>query len=86
MRLWILFCHEVVSLIWLREMDPYSFIYRQEKKKDPDSYIPKRVKDHDERFCHCGLLKLNVTDEGCMVCMHRQCDEASEAKFCYWKT
>ena len=68
MRWWIVFRHEFVCLIWLREMDPYSVIYHQEKKKDPDSYIPKRVKDHDERFCYCGLLKLNVTDEGCMVC------------------
>lgn len=68
MRWWIVFRHEFVCLIWLREMDPYSVIYHQGKKKDPDSYIPKRVKDHDERFCYCGLLKLNVTDEGCMVC------------------
>ena len=68
MRWWIVFRHDFVCLIWLREMDPYSVIYHQEKKKDTDGYIPKRVTDHNERFCYCGLLKLNVTDEGCMVC------------------
>lgn len=49
-------------------MDPYSVCYHQEKKKGSDSYIPKRVKDHDDRFCSCGLPKLNVTDESCTVC------------------
>lgn len=63
-----MFRHEFVCLLWLREMDPYSVCYHQEKKKGSDSYIPKRVKDHDDRFCYCGLPKLNVTDEGCTVC------------------
>lgn len=68
MRWWIVFRHEFVCLLWLREMDPYSVIYRQEKKKGSESYIPKRVKDHDDRFCYCGLPKLNVADEGCTIC------------------
>ena len=68
MRWWIVFRHEFVCLLWLREMDPYSVIYHQEKKKGSESYIPKRVKDHDDRFCYCGLPKLNVADEGCTIC------------------
>ena len=68
MSLWIVLRHEFVCLIWLWEMDPYSVIYYQEKEKDCDSYVPKRVKDHGDRFCYYGLLNLNVTDEDCMVC------------------
>ena len=40
MRWWIVFRHEFVCLTWLREMDPYSVIYYQEKEKDHDSYVP----------------------------------------------
>ena len=68
MRWWIVFRHEFVCLLWLREMDPYSVSYRQEKKKGCDSYIPNRVKDNDTRFCYCGFPKLNANDEGCTVC------------------
>ena len=68
MRWWIVFRHEFVCLLWLREMDPYSVSYQQEKKKGCDSYIPKRVKDNDNRFCYCGFPKLNANDEGCTVC------------------
>ena len=67
MRWWTVFHHEFVCLIWLREMDPYSVSYRQEKKKGCDSYIPKRVTDNDTRF-YCGLPKLNAGEEGCTVC------------------
>ena len=68
MRRWIVFCHEFVCLIWLREMDPYCVSYRQEKKKGCDSYIPKRVTVNDTRFCYCGLPKLNADEKGYTVC------------------
>lgn len=68
MRWWIVFRHEFVCLLWLREMDPYSVSYWQEKKKGCDSYIPNRVKDNDNKFCYCGFPKLNANDEGCTVC------------------
>lgn len=61
MRWWIVFGHEFVCLLWLREMDPFIVSYRQEKKNACDSYIPKRVKDHDNRFCYCGLSKSKCT-------------------------
>ena len=57
-----------LSLLLLRKMDPYSISYRQENYKECDSYIPKRVKAKDTKFCYCGLPKQSVTDEGCMVC------------------
>ena len=68
MRWWIVFGHEFVCLLWLREMDPFIVSYRQEKKNACDSYIPKRVKDHDNRFCYCGLSKSNAHDDGCTIC------------------
>ena len=40
MRWWIVFSHEFVCLLWLREMDPFSVSYRQVKKYVSDSYIP----------------------------------------------
>ena len=68
MRWWIVFRHEFVCLIWLREMDPNSVSYWQEKKRGCDSYISKRVTENDTRFCYCGLPKLNAGEEGCTVC------------------
>ena len=46
---WILFRHEFVCLLWFR--DPFIVFYWQEKKDACDSYILKRVKDYDNRFC-----------------------------------
>ena len=68
MRWWIVFRHEFVSILWLREMDPFSVSYRQEKRNACESYIPKRVKDGDDRFCYCGLLKASPSDGGCTIC------------------
>ena len=68
MRWWIVFRHEFVCLLWLREMDPFSVSYRQEKKNACDSYIPKRVRDGDNRFCLCGLSKPSTDDSGCIIC------------------
>ena len=39
-------------------MDPYSVSYKQGQ----ESYIPKRVKEGDDRFCQCGMLKSNNAD------------------------
>ena len=63
-----MFRHEFVGLLWLREMDPFSVSYRQNKKNACDSHITKRVKDHDNRFCYCGLPKSNAHDDGCTIC------------------
>ena len=68
MRWWIVFRHEFVCLLWLREMDPFSVSYRQEKRNVCESYIPKRVKDSDDRFCYCGLQKASPNDNGCIIC------------------
>ena len=68
MRWWIVFRHEFVCLLWLREMDPFSVSYRQEKKNACDSYIPKRVRDGDNRFCLCGLSKSSTDDSSCTIC------------------
>ena len=62
LRWQIVFRHEYVTLIWLREMDPFSISYKQGQ----ESYIPKSVKMGDERFCSCGLLTSNNT--GCNIC------------------
>ena len=69
MRWWIVFRHEFVCLLWLREMDPFSLSYRQEKRNACESYLPKRVRDSDNRFCYCGLLKSSADDNGCTICM-----------------
>lgn len=68
MRWWIVFRHEFVCLLWLREMDPFSVSYRQEKRNVCESYIPKRVKNSDDRFCYCGLQKASPNDNGCTIC------------------
>ena len=63
-----MFRHEFVGLFWLREMDHFSVSYWQVRKNACDSYIPKRVKDNDNRFCYCGLSKTNADDDGCTIC------------------
>ncbi|CAH3034505.1 unnamed protein product, partial [Porites evermanni] len=68
LRWWTVFRHEFVSMVWLREKDPYSIAYRCEKRNISDSYIPKRVRDCDDRFCHCGLSKKTTGDQGCEIC------------------
>ena len=68
LRWWTVFRHEFVSMVWLREKDPYSIAYRCEKRNISDSYIPKRVRDCDDRFCHCGLSKKTTDNQGCEIC------------------
>ena len=62
------FRHEFVSMVRLREKDPYSIAYRCEKRNISDSYIPKRVRNCDDRFCHCGLSKKTTGNQGCEIC------------------
>ncbi|CAH3148835.1 unnamed protein product [Porites lobata] len=38
------------------------------KRNISDSYIPKRVRDCDDRFCHCGLSKKTTGNQGCEIC------------------
>ena len=64
-RWWTVFRHEFVSMVWLRERDPYSITYHSENKNSSDSYIPKILKDN--KFCHCGQSKLHANDEGCPI-------------------
>ena len=68
-RRWMVFRHEYVSMVWLRELDPHSITYRPEKKKACDSYIPKKVAEKNVLHCHCGLLKSNSSDDECPLCM-----------------
>ena len=68
LRWWTVFRHEFVCMVWLREQDPYSIAYRCEKRNISDSYIPKRVRDCDDRFCHCGVLKTTTANQGCEIC------------------
>lgn len=62
------FRHEFVCMVWLREKDSYSIAYRCEKRNISDSYIPKRVRNCDDRFCHCGPLKTTTGNQGCEIC------------------
>lgn len=59
----IVFRHEYVSLLWLREADP-CYTCSQGKLL---SYIPKKVQNGDCLTCTCGLSK-SATEEGCKLC------------------
>ena len=63
-RWWIVFRHEFVCQIWLREMDPFSTTYEENRI---ESFIPKKVQENDKAVCHCGVPK-EEADEGCKVC------------------
>ena len=63
-----MFRHEFVCMVWLSEKDPYSIANRCEKKNTSDSYIPKRVRDGDCRYRHCGLSKSTPGNDGCDIC------------------
>mgnify|MGYP000527249310 FL=1 len=65
----MVFRHEYIPMVWLRELDPHSITYRPEKKKTCDSYIPKRVAEKNVSHCHCGLPKSNSGDDECPLCM-----------------
>lgn len=78
-RWWMVFRHEYLSLVWLREIDPYSITYRPEKKKACDSYIPKRVAEKHALYCYCGLQKSNSDDDKCSICMSSTMKLVNEA-------
>lgn len=56
----MVFRHEYVFLVRLRELDTHSVTYRPEKKKACDSFIhvPKRAAQKHVLHCHCGLLSV----------------------------
>lgn len=62
----IVFRHEFVALIWLREMDPYHATHHR-TKDGVVSFIPKKVANGDSHTCHCGLWKTE-DDERCNIC------------------
>ena len=66
-RSWTVFRHEYISLVWLRELDPYSVTYRCEKGEASDSYVAKRVATKNPLHCFCGLQKLR-SDDSCTIC------------------
>ena len=68
LRWWTVFRDAFVCIVWLREKDPYSIAYLCEKRNISDSYIPKRVRDCDDTFCHCGLSKKTTGHQGCEIC------------------
>ena len=43
-------------------------MYPTDKRNVCESYIPKRVKYIDDRFCYCGLQKASPNDNGCTIC------------------
>ena len=65
---WTVLRHEFVCMVWLREKDSYSTAFRCEKRNISDSYIRKRVRDCDDRFCHYGLPKPTTGNQGCEIC------------------
>ena len=56
-----IFRHEYMSLIWLREQNPYNDSYCKTNFK----YIPARCNTNS--FCHCGLMKDDRMKE-CQIC------------------
>ena len=68
LRWWTVFRDAFVCIVWLREKDPYSIAYLCEKRNISDSYTPKRVRDCDDTFCHCGLSKKTTGNQGCEIC------------------
>lgn len=63
----IVFRHEYVSLIWLREQNPLSIAYKGNKKKPSHSYVPVGVSRNDPGFCYCGISKVKEKD-ACDIC------------------
>ena len=66
LRWWVVFRHEYICQIWLREMDPFSTTYNESSTQ---SFIPKQVQAEDKAVCYCGMPK-QVDSEGCNVCTH----------------
>ena len=73
-RWWVVFRHEYIAMIWLRELNPVSIIY---KKKKTDSYIPKRVTS--AQYCYCGNLKNSPSAKKCSICSSEIIDLISKS-------
>lgn len=68
-RWWVVFRHEFVSIVWMRELDPLSTTYQSKKKKPVgSSYIPVRVIKKPASHCFCGNVKKLETDIKCAIC------------------
>jgi hypothetical protein len=68
-RWWVVFKHEFVSNVWLRELDPMSITYKSGKpaRKRENSYIPLRVVKNPANYCFCGNTKAPETVK-CEIC------------------
>ena len=64
-RWWIVFKHEFISLVWLRELDPLSITY---KNQEAVSFIPKKVSTKPTQYCYCGNTKSFESAEKCSIC------------------
>ena len=65
------FRHEFMSLIWVRQQDPFQDTY----KKCTDEYIPQRCSSPG--FCSCGMPL-----GGAGTCLYCQCTLSQEVSAC----
>ena len=56
-----IFRHKYMTLIWLREQNPFQDNYSKTQFK----YVPLRCSTHS--YCHCGLSK-ESDSENCTIC------------------
>ena len=66
-RWWVVFRHEFVSIVWMRELDPMSTTYRS-KRKPGKSYVPNRIIKNPGRYCFCGNTMEPESNNKCVVC------------------
>ena len=66
-RWWVVFRHEFVSIVWMRELDPMSTTYRS-KRKPGKSYVPIRMIKNPGRYCFCGNTMEPESNNKCVVC------------------
>ena len=70
----LVFRHEFVTTLYLRQQDPHAAMYKSNKV----SYIPKRVECDD--FCYCGLPKhaeqvqCNFCCDPLRLAIHKSCE------------
>lgn len=57
----LVFRHDYITTVWLRQHDPASFVYH----KSADVYVPKEIEQPD--VCYCGSDK-ECTAEKCSLC------------------
>ncbi|CAB4034572.1 Hypothetical predicted protein, partial [Paramuricea clavata] len=66
-RWWVVFRHEFVSIVWMRELDPMSTTY-QSKRKPGKSYVPNRIIKNPGRYCFCGNTMEPESNTKCVAC------------------